>query len=75
MVLHKIVNGIRVDCLPEEEAKILAEWEQNAIKQKEEKEKKEKEKSDYKKALNNLLSAVSEEDKEVIMKVLGKHRG
>ena len=31
MALHKIVNGIRIDCTPEEEAAILAEWEANRL--------------------------------------------
>lgn len=30
-MLKKIVNGIEVDCTPEEEAEIRADWEKNSI--------------------------------------------
>lgn len=33
MALHKIVNGIRIELTPEEEAATLAEWEANRLKQ------------------------------------------
>lgn len=38
MGLHKMVNGVRVDCTPEEEEQIKAEWEANRIKNEEKKQ-------------------------------------
>ncbi len=31
MALHHMVNGVRVDCTPEEEVAIKAEWERNRL--------------------------------------------
>jgi len=45
MVLHKMVNGIKVNLTPEEEEKIRAEWEQNRIKHEQEMLEKQQEKA------------------------------
>lgn len=66
MGLHKMVNGIKVDLSPEEEKKVLAEWEQNRIKS----ELKRKEQEDLRikkeQVVEKLLSSLTEEEKLLI---------
>jgi len=74
MALHKMVNGVRVDCTPEEEEQIKSEWAANTAKAQERiKEKKAKaaKEDKLKKSAMLKLKAVGL-DVEEIAALLGK---
>ena len=64
MVLHKIVNGRKIDLTPKEEAAILQEWEENRVKAEKEKdiyEKKEQLKKQAKQKIYQSAGLTKEE--------------
>lgn len=66
MGLHKIVNGVKVDCTPEEEKKIRAEWAENKIKNAELKKLRLEEKAEKERVVDKLLSSLTEEERALI---------
>lgn len=69
MVLHKIVNGIRIDCTPEEEESIKIDWERNRIKKEQrriERERKEFEKKQLQEKIANTVGISIEELKTAL---------
>lgn len=68
MALHKIVNGIKIDLTPEEEAATLAEWEANRIKTEERRAEREATELRKQQARNKiaLLAGLTEEEKQLL---------
>lgn len=68
MALHKMVNGVKVDCTPQEEAEILAEWEKNRLENEKKRLEREAERAKYEAALDKLLSNLTEEEQLILKK-------
>ncbi len=60
MAMHKIVNGIKIDLSPEEEERVLAEWEsnrqKNEILKSQREAENEKRKQNYDSAVKKLIN-------------------
>lgn len=71
--MHKMVNGVRIECTPEEEAEIKADWERGRIRQEERqrlKQEQDLKKAEIKeKAASNLGISIEE-----LKLILGKSR-
>ena len=63
--MKKIVNGIHLECTPEEEKTIIAEWEENRIKQEIAKSEYSKKEEIRKNALEKIKISLGLSDEEI----------
>ena len=66
MVLHKIVNGKKVDLSAEEEKAILQEWDENKKRRELKLKEMEAKKAEVEKVVEKMLTGLTEEEKRLI---------
>lgn len=63
--MHRIVNGIKIECTPQEEAEIKADWERNILRMEEKRQKKLLKKEQKQAIRNKVMNSLNLSEEEI----------
>lgn len=72
MVLHKVVNGVKMELTPEEEKQFLEEWQANKEKREAQKRLQEEKNAKFDLAMEKLLAPLSDEERAILRERLAR---